>query len=490
MGSMLSFDQLREAAQSRLAALDHADLMRSGIVRDPRDYYLLATYPPLRAMQPLVDGEVDYKLRKNGRIYVHIPFCEQYCTFCHYTKEINPKQPRVTRYLAALYREFEMMRDRTGGEHTIESIFFGGGTPSYLSAPQLDATLSNLKRAFALPDATEMVFELHPSITRHADFSDRLAVLADHGVDRWVFGVQSMDERVLRKLNRGHGRVEVFNLIEQLHQRGCSDLSADLIFGLPYQTLENWYETISSLVGAGIEKFNIFPLMFKPTDPIYRTYIKDPSIFPTAQERLVMAQMAEILLEQHGFALGPISYYSKGKHSYPALNQTSAVDGNIQGLELVPLGVSSFGWINGTQFFNDCTMSRYLETVEQGRLPAWYGSKLTQDEQMRRAIMVHLRSTGFRSDSFRECFGVEPASYFAREFAVLRQHGLIEESDGVVRLSARGLIDAPSIACLFASDSVRAAAAGNSDGGDGDEVFEAHSFSPLAHQGVSELVAE
>ena len=481
-----SLRDLMEQAHGDLRALEYPALMRAGLARDPRDYYLLATYPPLRAMAPVTAGEVYRRLEGPSRLYIHIPFCEQYCTFCHYTKEMNPKRNRVDRYLAALKAEFSLCAERRSGALDIRHIFFGGGTPSYLNAEQIDDVMTSLKSAFGIVRTPEIAFELHPSVVRQPDCLDRLRALRDHGVSLWVFGVQSMDEAVLRKLNRGHGRDEVFRLIETLHTHVGADLSLDLIFGLPYQTPENWYDSIVSLIDAGVQKFNIFPLMFKPTDPIHRHYQKDPSVFPDGQERLLMLLAAEALLKAEGFSKGPIGYYSKGRHAYEPLDAPAATEDDIEGVELVPLGVSAFGWVNGTQFFNDCDMERYLASIEAGRLPVWYGQRLSDEERMRRAIMVKLRSRGIDRHGFALRFGVDPVARFPAEFDLLRRHGLLIETPARVRLSPRGQVDASSAACLFASEAVlRATRQDDAAQQAQSDLFEAHSFSPIGHRGVS-----
>ena len=483
MGFSPTFPDALHHAQTALAAFDLEFIRQAGLLRNPFDYYLLATYPPLKAMAPIGPDEVFVGHTGPHRAYVHIPFCEQYCTFCHYAKEIKPHTSSVTRYLQALHREIELTAERFGGRIRVESVYFGGGTPSYLTAPQLESLFAQFFR-FVEPQG-DLVFELHPGVVRQPDYEDRLRVLQSAGVNRWVFGIQSMDERVLAKLNRGHGRSEVYTLLDILRRRGCEDVSVDLIFGCPFQTLENWHETIRLLIEAEVDKFNVFPLMFKRADPIALHYERDPTLFPDESQRLLMHLMAEYVFQQNGFRLGPISYYSRGKNAYPGLDSIEACKSS-EALGLVPLGVSAFGYVGRTQYYNHCDMNAYLQSLEQQQLPVWMGAKLSVEEQMRRAVMLGLRSRGIRISEFVGRFSCDPRVQFADTFARLEAVGLLTVNGDLMRASDLGALDAAGVASLFCSDEVRERVrTTNRELADRrTNLLERHDFSPIEHIGV------
>jgi oxygen-independent coproporphyrinogen-3 oxidase len=488
-----AFDVALSAATAEMNRLDFYSLRDSAVYRDPLDYYLLATYPPIKAMSPMAAEDVYPGARGVYRVYVHIPFCEQYCTFCHYTKEINAKHDRVERYLEALFREFELVRDLVGEKIRAYSVFFGGGTPSYLSAEQLERLLERLWSILHFENKEEIIFELHPGLVRQPDYEDRIRVLKRYGVTRWVSGVQSMDEKVLRKLNRGHGRREVYDLLEVLARHDCADISLDLIYGLPYQTLENWYGSIRDLAEAGVEKFNIFPLMFKAGDPITLSYRKEPQIFPDPDQRLLMHLMAETILAEHGFQEGPILYYSKGRRRYRTLDEIEkGSHERIEGLGLIALGVSGFGYVNQVQYFNHCDMDAYITSLDHGKIPVWLGCRLSREERMRRAVMFGLRSRGLLRSDFAAKFNVDPAAEFAEEFHLLEQLGLIELGDDNIVLTKKGKIDAAGAAALFCSPEVRERVklANQRIRDPRRDLLEIHDFSPIGHTGVSSRAFE
>jgi len=482
MTGILDHDDALRQAESRFAALEHDRMFGGALSVRPVDYNILATYPPLAAMTPTTPDEAYAGLRERSRVYVHIPFCEQYCTFCHYTKEINPAAERVERYLDHLLAELDMVADRVSGRTAISSYFFGGGTPSYLSPAQLDRLLTRLHARLPLAEDGEIFFELHPSMAKHRGFEDRLDVLRTHGVRRLVFGVQSMDDRILAKLNRGHTRADVLHLIGLLRARGLDDFSADLILGLPMQTTRTLHRSLSDLIDAGTPKFNVFPLMLKRTDPIYGHYLKQPDLFPDDRTRLVMHHLAEAVVEAAGFRKGPILYYSRGPHALPPLADRSALPADVEGVDLIPLGVSAFGFVGHTQFFNECDIGRYMAAVAAGRPPVWRGIDLDEDERRRRAIMFGLRSRGIDGHAFRARFGLTPREAYPEIFGMLADHGLAAETDEHYALTPLGQQDAASVAAVFASPAIRAAAEAALRGESEDRtLMEKHNFTPIGH---------
>ncbi len=451
-----SYDCVLAWAEKRARENDLGELRRAGLYRTPNEQYLTGTYPPLKALRPIEPAEVYAQASGVYNVYVHIPFCEQYCTFCHFFKEINSPQSRVERYVRTLCHEFELVTEAAGGRPQAETVYFGGGTPSYLNAEQLDRTFTKLWQHVDVLPSTEVTFELHPGVVRQPDYEDRLAAIAANGVNRWVFGIQSMDETVLLKLNRGHGRREVFRMLELLSEHGHDNLSVDLIFGLPYQTTENWYATIVELLQAGVRKFNVFPLFFKRSDPITKQYIREPEIFPDAETRLVMHHMAERLFFGEGFRRGPLFYYAQAEHH--SRQQESKFE-DIEHVNLLPFGVSSFGYIGGTQFYNVCDVGRHAELVDAGRPPVWLGATLSNEERVRRSMMFSLRVHGFDVGHLARTFDVDVSRLFGAQLERLEQLGLIARDGTQVELTDLGAVHADAVALCFVSDEVKALAA-------------------------------
>ncbi|MET8079251.1 coproporphyrinogen-III oxidase family protein [Streptomyces sp. NPDC005303] len=444
------FEQVAKEARSAVDNLPLATLERLGILQPIENYYLIGTYPPLKAMGSVEPADFLPQATRVCSVYLHIPFCEQRCTFCHFAKEILPPEQRVERYLQTLYAELAGTGALTG-HPTAQTVYFGGGTPSYLSPRQITEVFARLRESVQITADTETTFELHPSVIDAPDYEDRLDAVSEAGVNRWVFGVQSMEDRILEKLNRGHTSADVHRLLGMLADRGVSNLSVDLIFGLPYQNLENWYTTIRSLVAAGVEKFNIFPLMFKQADPISMHYRNNPEIFPGNRDRLLMHFATEIIMRETGFRRGPLFYYAKTSHH--SRQQENKYD-SIEDINLLPFGVSGFGYVGQTQYYNECTIDRYTAAVESGRPPVWRGARLDLEERMRRAVMFPLRSAGVDREEFRLRYGADPVDRFADELAPFVDHGLLEIDDRRMQITDLGAPFADSIALRLASEPV------------------------------------
>lgn len=420
------------------------------IYKSEFEYYLMGTYPPLKSMRPINEELVLQNASDKFDLYIHIPFCQQYCTFCHFAKEINAKDNRIEKYLDALHKEITLISNRLN-KPKIRTLFFGGGTPSILKPKQISKLFDKLYKEFSIEADAEISFELHPGLIRHADYEERLKILKQSGVSRWVSGVQSMDDRVLKKLNRGHNAKEVLQLIEMLNKNDIYNISLDLMYGLPYQTHETWYKTIYTLLDAGIEKFNIFPLMLKITDPIMVHYMKDKSIFPTQEEKFTAHFIADDILQNAGFKKGPVLYYAKSNHH--SLQQESKFD-VLADNDLIPLGVSSFGYIGNTQYYNMLKIDDYIESLNKGMLPIFLGKTNNIDEQMRRTVMFGLRSKGVSRTKFFKKYGIDPYDKFPREFDKLVALDLIEDRDDYITLNSYGSLFIDGISLLFVSDEI------------------------------------
>jgi oxygen-independent coproporphyrinogen-3 oxidase len=311
-----------------------------------------------------------------------------------------------------------------------------------------------------VPDGAEWTFELHPNIIEAPDHAERIDAALECGANRMVFGVQSMDERVLRKLNRGHTGDDVLTLLDLLWSRGVRNVSVDLMFGLPYQTPENWHLTLRTLLDAGVEKFNIFPLMFKQADPISGHRRRSPDIFADGRDRLVMHHMAELMLAEAGFRRGPIFYYSLDPvHSAQQVSKYES----IEDVNLLPFGVSGFGFVGQTQFYNHCSLADYIAAAEAGRAPVWVGAELSLDERRRRAVMFSLRSHGVDRLEYEQRYGVDPVDYFAAELVPFVDENLVAVTDDALTLTDRGAPFADSVALRLASDAVKRAVRATND---------------------------
>ncbi|WP_375779216.1 coproporphyrinogen-III oxidase family protein [Bradyrhizobium sp. ma5] len=461
------------------------DMLRSrNLHLDTFNDYLVGTYPPLKAMGEINPETLLNRIAPSIDLYFHIPFCHQYCTFCHFGKEINPPAGRVERYLAALDKEMSWSDAALAGR-AIETAFVGGGTPSFLTNDQLKTFFGMIGKRFDLSNS-EVSFELHPSLAKQADATDRISTLLKGGVTRFVLGVQTLDQGILQILNRGHRVDEVMQTVKLLKEMGVENLSLDLMYGLPEQTLRSWYDSLIGLLDMGVEKFNVFPLMFKSTDPVARHLASGRYQFAGAKERVIMHFMADHILTSLGYRHGPIFYWTR--MSQPHCVQQARKYDSWNDNNLIPFGMGGFGFMSECQFYNEADLDRYLSRVEGGEKPVWKGVVLSQDDLMRRTLMFALRSSGVLLSRFEREFGVSLEKYFTREIKTLKEAGLISIStDGVLSLTDAGIINSGAVSLLFFSNDVLEQVAYN-DSRIADkrtDLIEKHDYSPAARYGSS-----
>lgn len=476
-------DTYRAAAQAAASALDTADPDIQQLLPSPTEHYLSGTYPPLKAMEPADADDVFRDASARLSLYVHIPFCRQRCTFCHFAKEVRATPGRVSSYFEALTAEIKMVAGRLGPRE-VSSVYIGGGTPSVLSPAEVTRLFTVLSEVFPWDSGAEVTFELHPQVVRNRlTLSDQLKSLRAAGVNRIAFGVQSLDDRVLRTLNRGHTAGEALALADVLTGSDFGNVSADLMYGLPHETLDGWYDTLRSVVEHGISKLNIFPLFLKVTDPISRLYDRKPHVFPDRRDRLITHLVAEEYLRDQGFRRGPVFYYSRaGRHS---VQQELKFD-SIDDTNLLGLGASSFGYLGGTQYYNRCDVDEYMAEVGAGRLPLWRAATLSRDELARRTVMFALRSAGVRRATFRARFGALPEDMFP-QMARFRRLGLLSRVNDTWITTDLGAYCVDGMAAQFASDDVqrRIAATDEAIADRRTSLLEQHHYSPLGHTGIA-----
>jgi oxygen-independent coproporphyrinogen-3 oxidase len=435
--------------------MDFETVRQSKAYLKPSDYYVLGSvYPPLKTHTAITAEEVLDSASGCFDLYVHIPFCEQHCTFCHFAKIIKPSDEAVSSYLDALEKELALLHARTNGNLNINTIYFGGGTASYMDPQQIAQVFDAIYKYTNMDKCAEITFELHPQVVRYADASERIDTMRKYGVNRWVFGVQSLNNKELKTLARGHDEQEVYDLLDLLYSKDISNISIDLIFGLPHQTLESWYYTLTKLVEYKVPKFNIFPLMFKAGDAITKQYARNPELFPDEVERMKMHFMVDyVLVEQSGYRFGPVFYYSKLDESTHSKQQLNKFEG-IRNVNLLGIGASAFGYIGDTHYYNVCDIKKYVQTVNDGQLPFWRGVTLSKHERMHRDAIMTLRTEGLSVERFLADYQVAPIDVFGEQINYLTGLGLMTFADGHYALNEFGAAVADACACLFVSPEV------------------------------------
>jgi oxygen-independent coproporphyrinogen-3 oxidase len=373
-----------------------------GIRRTREGYYYIAHYYPLKAMRPLGRGEPKRLLGvldgTEVETYVHFPFCEIRCSFCHFYKEIskessapNLEHPILDAVLTEISRTVDVI-----GKIKARSFYVGGGTPSLITLRGLDRLLACVDKNFEILPNAEVKFELFPK----RDIPDRLdallAALSSFGVTDIVVDLESGNQASLNYVGRSISSMDGYlDVIARCVAKGFKSIVTGLIIGLPYETEATLLQTLETLAAIPeITVINTFPLITRYPDPIWRQLKSRPDLFHSSQSRDQLWLFARDFLKAKGFVEGPISYLRRpGKVPRQQFDKFECVD-------LIAFGPSAFGYINGerwsAQYFNLCNANDYIKAVNAGGLPMWRAGGYGQHRALPKAAYLCSRqlSTG------------------------------------------------------------------------------------------------
>jgi oxygen-independent coproporphyrinogen-3 oxidase len=360
--------------------------------------------------------------------YVHIPFCPKVCPYCSFYKEASDRN-KTQAFLDALLVDLER-RLRDIPRRRIQTIFFGGGTPSALSVKQLEFLFAGLHRQLDLSGATEWTLEMNPATVS----LEKAKMLRNYGVNRISMGVQSWDPALLHRLGRVHSAQQAERSFHVLRDAGFTNLNLDLIFGIPGQTLESWEESLLKTVNLNPEHISAYCLTYEEDTDFFRRYQRGEFRQDTERDaRFYEVTMS--VLSNVGYDQYEISNYSKPGRE--CLHNLAYWHGH----DYLGLGPSAFSTIGTNRWQNTADTSRYIQQLQDGLEPVGFKEQVTRQIRNAEAIAFGLRTS----------VGVpKPAmDPWPGELIALRHAGYIETENARVRLTAKGRMVADSIAELF-----------------------------------------
>lgn len=359
--------------------------------------------------------------------YLHIPFCEHICHYCDFNKVFLKGQP-VDEYIRALDQEMK----RTLSQYptnNLDTIFVGGGTPTSLNEQQLERFCENINKNLPKSEELEFTFEANPGDLTKA----KLQILKDAGVNRISLGVQTFNEELLQKIGRVHRKKDVFQSIENAKTVGFQNISIDLIFSLPTQTLADFKESLTEAFSLDISHYSAYSLIIEPKTVFYNLMKKGK--LPTPGEDLE-ASMYELLMEEmkkNGFRQYEISNFSKpgfeSKHNLTYWNNDYYYG----------FGAGAHSYLNGLRRSNSGPLKKYIEQINNGVLPVFEEHEVTKAEQMEEEMFLGLRKAeGVSIPDFTRKFGKDPLQLFNSEIEDLVGKQWLEVNENNIYLTKRG----------------------------------------------------
>ncbi|OCA92500.1 radical SAM family heme chaperone HemW [Pseudobacillus wudalianchiensis] len=359
--------------------------------------------------------------------YIHIPFCQQICHYCDFNKVFLKNQP-VDDYIEALAAEMKMTMEQYPTER-LTTIFVGGGTPTALTAGQLEKLCQAIRNQLPFTKG-EFTFEANPG-----DLTlEKLRVLKDYGVNRLSLGVQSFNDELLRAIGRTHSSSDVFATVEDAKKAGFDNISIDLIYALPNQTLADFQATLKQALSLQLPHYSGYSLIIEPKTVFYNLMRKDELPLPKVETE---ASMYELLMEE--MAAAGLRQYEISNFAIPGFESLhNLVYWNNE--YYYGFGAGAHAYIDGTRRSNHGPLKKYMTPIQDGQFPLLYESKLTEKEQMEEEMFLGLRKTaGVSASHFKGKFGVSPFSLFKGPVEDMVTRGLlvVEENESI-RLTAQG----------------------------------------------------
>jgi oxygen-independent coproporphyrinogen-3 oxidase len=409
--------------------------------------YFVANYPPFSFWKPENVGEVHAALERSPApgnslgLYVHIPFCRKRCHFCYFKVYTDPNAARVQQYVDAAVAELKVYAGKPfiGGRHP-DFIYFGGGTPSYLSVRQLADLTGRLKTLLPWDRAKEVAFECEPGTLTEP----KLNAIREMGVTRLSLGVENFDDHILEINGRAHHSQEIDRAYKFARSIGFDQINVDLIAGMVEETAANWLKCVEKVIAMAPESVTIYQMEIPYNTTIYREMkTAGKLVAPVAdwETKRGWVDYAFSELEKAGYSVA--SAYTAVKD--PSRTKFLYRDRLWEGADLLPLGVASFGHINGVHFQNQHDLVPYLEKVSAGELPLWRALSPTAEERLIREMILQMKLGHVSRAYFQRKFSVDIAERFAAPLRQQASEGFLAIDGDTIRYTRRGLLQVDSL---------------------------------------------
>ena len=365
--------------------------------------------------------------------YVHIPFCTQICYYCDFSKVFIKNQP-VDSYLEHLIEEYDSYDIKK-----LRTLYIGGGTPTALSASQLAFLLEKLTDKLDLSYLEELTIEANPGDLDQ----EKIAVLKDSPVNRVSLGVQTFNDRMLKQIGRSHLEKDIYENIANLKKAGFDNISIDLIYALPKQTMEDVKTNVAKAIALDIPHMSLYSLILE-NHTVFMNRMRRGKL-PLPKEDLEAEMFDYIIaeLEKAGFEHYEISNFSKP--SFESRHNLMYWDN----AEYYGIGAGASGYVDGVRYKNHGPIRHYLQAVEAGNARV-QEEMLTLKEKMEEEMFLGLRKkSGVSKKRFEEKFGLSFEDHYGAVVSELTDQGLLVPDRDIVRMTKQGLFLGDTVAEKF-----------------------------------------
>ncbi len=404
--------------------------------------YFVSNYPPFSFWKTAAVPDFVAALERPPEpgtplgVYLHIPFCRKRCHFCYFKVYTDKDSAAIRGYIEAALKELSLYAARPFvGGRKVDFVYFGGGTPSYLSVDQLRHLTDGMKRQLPWDAAEEVTFECEPgTLTDH-----KLKAIREMGVTRLSLGVENFDDHILEINGRAHRSKEIWRAYGYARELGFPQINIDLIAGMVEETEANWRECVRQTLELSPDSVTIYQMEVPHNTGIYQQMkAAGKLVAPVADWETKRAWVAYAFreLETAGYTVASAYTVVKSKEKTRFVYR----DKLWAGADLIALGVASFGHIGGTHYQNHHDFEPYVMAVNAGKYPVYRALTPDDHERYIREFVLQLKLGAVRADYFTHKFGTDPRTQFAQPLAKLKQWGFLEYAGDWIRITREGLL--------------------------------------------------
>jgi oxygen-independent coproporphyrinogen-3 oxidase len=404
--------------------------------------YFVSNYPPFSFWKPEDVGELYAALERPPvpgtplGIYLHIPFCRKRCHFCYFRVYTDKDSAAIRNYLDAALKELSLYaRKPFIGGRKPNFIYFGGGTPSFLSVDQLKHLTNGMKALLPWDEAEEVTFEVEPgTLTDH-----KLKAIREMGVTRLSLGVENFDDHILEINGRAHHSKEITRAYAFARALDFPQINIDLIAGMVEETEANWRECVRKTIEMAPDSVTIYEMEIPYNTTIYKQMKAEGKLVAPVADwdtKRAWVNYAFAELEKVGYTVASAYTAVKDKQKTRFVYR----DRLWAGADLLALGVASFGHIGGTHYQNQHDFDPYVSIMQSGRLPIYRALTPTDDERLIREFVLQLKLGRVSCDYFQKKFGVDIRVRFAAPMQTLKDWGFLSVEGDAVILNREGLL--------------------------------------------------
>ena len=415
--------------------------------------YFVSNYPPFSFWKPEFVPQILSALEKPPRniphsalrtphsipplgIYLHIPFCRKRCHFCYFKVYTDKDSSEIRAYIDATLKELSIYAKKPviGGRNA-NFVYFGGGTPSFLSEAQLKYLTDEMKKLISWDGVEEVTFECEPgTLTDH-----KLKTIREMGVTRLSLGIENFSDHILEINGRAHRSKEVYRAYNYAREIGFPQINVDLIAGMVEETEANWRDCVAKTIELSADSVTIYEMEIPYNTTIYQQMKAEGKLVAPVADwdvKRAWVNYAFVELEKAGYTVASAYTAVKDKSKTKFIYR----DKLWAGADLLSLGVASFGHFSGTHYQNHHDFETYVGKINAGELPVFRALTPTDDEKLIREFILQLKLGRVSCDYFQKNFGIDPRKRFAAPLQTLSDWGFGKVAGDVVSLNREGLL--------------------------------------------------